>query len=55
MSARPPMTVKEAAEYLRVSTKTIYRLCERGLLRFSTKLRKKLISRDDVEKLGAPS
>jgi len=47
----PDYTVKEAAAYLRWSTKTIYRLIKRGTLRASTVTRKKMIPAEDVEKL----
>jgi excisionase family DNA binding protein len=43
------LTVKEAAIYLNVSTKTIRRLLERGLLKSSKALRKKLIPCTDLE------
>jgi excisionase family DNA binding protein len=49
-NARPPMTVKEAAEYLQVSTKTIRNLCKRRLIRYSSSLRVFRLNRDDVEK-----
>jgi excisionase family DNA binding protein len=48
------MTTKEAAEYLRCSTKTIYRLVQSGAVTASAKLRHLKINRDDVERLGAP-
>jgi excisionase family DNA binding protein len=44
-------TVDEAALYLRLSTKTIYSLIQRGVLRASTVTRKKMIPSEDVEKL----
>ena len=46
-------TVQEAALYLRLSTKTIYRLIQRGVLRASTVTRKKMIPAEDVEELVA--
>lgn len=48
------MTVKEAAEYLQLSVTTIYRLCAEGVIRSGTVLHKKLLNRDDVERLGHP-
>jgi excisionase family DNA binding protein len=44
-------TVQEAAQYLRLSTATIYSLIQRGVLRASTVTRKKMIPAEDVEKL----
>jgi excisionase family DNA binding protein len=42
-------TVEEAAEALHVSTKTIRRLLDRGILTASKALRKKLIPRSQIE------
>jgi excisionase family DNA binding protein len=42
-------TVKESALCLNVSEKTIRRFLERGLLKSSKAIRKKLIPRKDVE------
>lgn len=48
---RTHYTVQEASVYLRLSTKTIYSLIKRGVLRASTVTRKKMIPAEDVEKL----
>ena len=42
-------SVKEAAAFLNVSTKTVRRLLERGLLKSSKALRKKLIPCSELE------
>ena len=44
-----PMTIEEAAEYLRVSEKTIYRYISDGKITFWKKGGKRLLSREDVE------
>jgi excisionase family DNA binding protein len=41
---------KETAELLGTSTKTVYRLLERGLLKSTVALRHKLIPRADIER-----
>ncbi len=41
-------TAEETAALLNVSTKTIYRLCDRGLLKRSSALRTLLISRGSI-------
>jgi excisionase family DNA binding protein len=43
-------SVKEAADILSVSKITIYRLLERGLLRSSGALRRKIIPKVEVER-----
>lgn len=49
---RPPYTIKAAAAYLSLSTKTISRLIKNGVLRSSTITRKTLIPAEDVENLA---
>jgi excisionase family DNA binding protein len=49
MSERAPMTVKEAAKYLKISNETVRSLCRRKLIRYSKSLRKWLLNRADVE------
>jgi excisionase family DNA binding protein len=50
-NSRGPLcyTAREAAEALNVSTKTVYRLCQRGLLQRSKALRTLRIPRWSVE------
>jgi predicted site-specific integrase-resolvase len=43
-------TLKQAAALLNISYKTAHRLNKRGLLRSSTALRTKLISRKEIER-----
>lgn len=50
INARRPMTVREAADYLRVSPNTVRNLCHRNLIRYSKSLRKWLLDAEDVEK-----
>ena len=42
-------TTKEAAAYLKVSQKTVYRLVDRGLLKASKGLRHLRITRESLE------
>jgi excisionase family DNA binding protein len=42
-------TTRQVSELLNVSTKTVYRLCQRGLLRRSNALRTLRIPRSSVE------
>lgn len=42
-------TAKEAADLLGINRKTVYRLCERGLLKRSSALRTILIPRSSIE------
>ncbi len=44
-----PYTVREAAQYLRVSPRTIFNLLKRGLLRSTKALRHRIIPAEDVE------
>lgn len=48
---KPAYTIKEAALYLNISTKSVRRLIERKLLRTSKALAKVMILGDDVETL----
>jgi excisionase family DNA binding protein len=47
---RKNYTLKEAALYLNVSTRTVERLIQRGLLRRNKALRKILIPRTDLDR-----
>lgn len=42
-------SAREVASMLNISTKSVYRLCQRGLLRRSNALRTLLITRSSVE------
>ena len=48
-SSRLLYKVNEVAEMLGVSGKTVYRLCDRGLLQYSKALRHKMIVAQSVE------
>lgn len=48
-SARVFYTVAEVSEMFAISRKSVYRLLDRGLLKSSSALRHKLISRSSVE------
>lgn len=44
-----PMTISEAADFLRVSEKTIYRYIQDGKITFRKKGGKRLLNREDIE------
>jgi len=46
---RTLLTVGDVAAFLHVSTKTVYRLCERGELRHARVLNAIRVARSDVE------
>ena len=48
-STRLLYKVSEVAEMLGVSVKTVYRLCDRGLLQYSKALRHKMIVAESVK------
>ena len=51
MSASPWMTVTEAAEYMRRSVKTVYKLVEEGRLPAYYPDRRPLIKQQDIDRL----
>ena len=48
-TSTPWLTVTEAAEYLRVSERTVERMVRRGKVRSSTVGRRRLLRRDDLD------